>query len=149
MPVVTLGAEHESPIHRRPLRLLDGDGIAVIDGGIAGGIDLHLPPLPRTLSTVDPDQNAPRLNLCDRGQHPVAHTKIAIVLAEEQTVAGGKTAQPFGRAIFETGEKTAARDAGRPDGRGQSLIEHHPDEGLAITALLKRAAAKRKRGYAI
>jgi predicted DNA-binding WGR domain protein len=29
------------------------------------------------------------------------------------------------------------------------LIEQHPDEGLAISALLKLAAAKRKRGYAI
>lgn len=38
---------------------------------------------------------------------------------------------------------------GRIGSRGQSMVERHPDEGLAISALLKLAAAKRKRGYAI
>ena len=31
--------------------------------------------------------------------------------------------------------------------RGQELIERHEDEGLAISALMRRAQAKRKRGY--
>ena len=47
------------------------------------------------------------------------------------------------------GGASLIREWGRIGSRGQSLIEHHSDEGLAISALLKRAATKRKRGYAI
>ena len=47
------------------------------------------------------------------------------------------------------GGASLIREWGRIGSRGQSLIEHHSDEGLAITALLKRAATKRKRGYTI
>ena len=116
MPVETLGAKHEGPVYGRALRLVDGDGIAVIEGGIAGRIDLHLATATGTLGTVDPDQNAPRFNLRDCGQHPVAHTKVAVVLAEEQPVAGCKTAPPFGRVIVQTGEDITTRDAGSTDG---------------------------------
>jgi predicted DNA-binding WGR domain protein len=47
------------------------------------------------------------------------------------------------------GGASLIREWGRIGSRGQTLIEQHPDEGLAISALLKLAAAKRKRGYAI
>lgn len=47
------------------------------------------------------------------------------------------------------GGASLIREWGRIGSRGQSMIEQHPDEGLAISALLKLAAAKRKRGYAI
>ena len=47
------------------------------------------------------------------------------------------------------GGASLVREWGRIGSRGQALIEQHPDEGLAISALLKRAAAKRKRGYSI
>lgn len=40
------------------------------------------------------------------------------------------------------------REWGRIGYRGQVLIETHDDEGKAITALMKLAAIKRKRGYA-
>ena len=40
------------------------------------------------------------------------------------------------------------REWGRIGFRGQMLIEQHDDEGKAITALMKLAAVKRKRGYA-
>ena len=33
--------------------------------------------------------------------------------------------------------------------RGQVLIETHDDEGKAITALMKLASVKRKRGYGV
>ena len=46
------------------------------------------------------------------------------------------------------GGASLVREWGRIGSRGQSLIEQHTDEGLAISALLKLAAAKRKRGYA-
>ena len=41
------------------------------------------------------------------------------------------------------------REWGRIGYRGQVMIETHDDEGKAITALLKLAAVKRKRGYAL
>ena len=31
--------------------------------------------------------------------------------------------------------------------RGQMMVETHPDEGKAITALMKLAAVKKRRGY--
>lgn len=41
------------------------------------------------------------------------------------------------------------REWGRIGYRGKVLIELHDDEGKAITALMKLAAIKGKRGYAI
>jgi len=39
------------------------------------------------------------------------------------------------------------REWGRIGFRGQMLIEQHPDEGHAVTALMKLAATKKRRGY--
>lgn len=39
------------------------------------------------------------------------------------------------------------REWGRIGFRGQMLIEQHPDEGRAVTALMKLAANKTRRGY--
>lgn len=39
------------------------------------------------------------------------------------------------------------REWGRIGFRGQMLIEQHPDEGRAVTALMKLAATKTRRGY--
>ena len=36
---------------------------------------------------------------------------------------------------------------GRIGSRGQEMIERHDDEGMAISALMKLAQMKRKRGY--
>ena len=36
---------------------------------------------------------------------------------------------------------------GRIGFRGQMMVETHPDEGNAITALMKLAAVKKRRGY--
>ena len=41
------------------------------------------------------------------------------------------------------------REWGRIGYRGQVLIESHDDEGKAITALMKLAAIKRRRGYCL
>jgi len=41
------------------------------------------------------------------------------------------------------------REWGRIGYRGQVLIETHDDEGKAITALIKLAAIKRRRGYCL
>lgn len=41
------------------------------------------------------------------------------------------------------------REWGRIGYRGQVMIETHDNEGKAITALMKLAAVKRKRGYAL
>lgn len=41
------------------------------------------------------------------------------------------------------------REWGRIGYRGQVLIETHDDEGKAITALMKLAAVKRRRGYSL
>jgi predicted DNA-binding WGR domain protein len=41
------------------------------------------------------------------------------------------------------------REWGRIGYRGQVLIETHEDEGKAITALMKLAAIKRRRGYCL
>lgn len=41
------------------------------------------------------------------------------------------------------------RECGRIGYRGQVLIETHDDEGKAITALMKVAAEKRRRGYSL
>ena len=45
------------------------------------------------------------------------------------------------------GGASLVREWGRIGFRGQMLIEQHADEGRAVTALLKRAAEKRRRGY--
>lgn len=45
------------------------------------------------------------------------------------------------------GGTSLIREWGRIGFRGQMLIEQHTDEASAVTALLKRAAVKRLRGY--
>lgn len=45
------------------------------------------------------------------------------------------------------GGATLIREWGRIGLRGQMMIESHPDEGRAITALLKLTAVKKRRGY--
>lgn len=46
------------------------------------------------------------------------------------------------------GGASLIREWGRIGQRGQLLVESHPDEGQAITALLRLARAKQRRGYA-
>ena len=45
------------------------------------------------------------------------------------------------------GRASLVREWGRIGFRGQMMIEIHPDEGKAITALMKLAAVKKRRGY--
>ncbi|CUX79832.1 MULTISPECIES: WGR domain-containing protein [Rhodobacterales] len=45
------------------------------------------------------------------------------------------------------GGASLVREWGRIGARGQMMIEQHPDEGRAVTALMKLAAAKKRRGY--
>ena len=45
------------------------------------------------------------------------------------------------------GGATLVREWGRIGLRGQMMIKSHPDEGKAITALMKLAAVKKRRGY--
>ena len=45
------------------------------------------------------------------------------------------------------GGASLVREWGRIGSRGRIMIEHHTDEGRAITALMKLAAVKRRRGY--
>lgn len=47
------------------------------------------------------------------------------------------------------GGASLVREWGRIGFRGQRLIEQHPDEGRAVSALVKLAQAKRKRGYVL
>ena len=46
----------------------------------------------------------------------------------------------FGRARL-------VREWGRIGFRGQMMVETHPDEGKAVTAFMKLAEAKKRRGY--
>ncbi|MFC4670610.1 WGR domain-containing protein [Seohaeicola nanhaiensis] len=46
------------------------------------------------------------------------------------------------------GGASLVREWGRIGARGQMMIEQHPDEGRAVTALMKLAAIKKRRGYA-
>lgn len=45
------------------------------------------------------------------------------------------------------GGTSIIREWGRIGFRGQMMIEQYPDEGHAVTALMKLAAVKRRRGY--
>jgi predicted DNA-binding WGR domain protein len=45
------------------------------------------------------------------------------------------------------GGASLVREWGRIGLRGQMMVENHPDEGKAITALMKLAAVKKRRGY--
>jgi len=45
------------------------------------------------------------------------------------------------------GRASLVREWGRIGFRGQMMVETHPDEGKAITALMKLAGAKKRRGY--
>ncbi|WP_108130868.1 WGR domain-containing protein [Gemmobacter caeni] len=48
----------------------------------------------------------------------------------------------------QTNPKSRTLQGSRSIGtRGQTLIEHHPDEGQAINSLLKLARTKQNRGY--
>ena len=47
------------------------------------------------------------------------------------------------------GQASLVREWGRIESRGQMLIETHPDEGLALNALMKLARAKQRKGYAL
>ncbi|TQM94650.1 putative DNA-binding WGR domain protein [Roseinatronobacter monicus] len=46
------------------------------------------------------------------------------------------------------GGASLVREWGRIGYRGQMMIEPHADEGQAVTALMKLARAKQRRGYA-
>ncbi len=45
------------------------------------------------------------------------------------------------------GRASLVREWGRIGFRGQMMVETHPDEGKAFTALMKLAEAKKRRGY--
>ena len=45
------------------------------------------------------------------------------------------------------GGASLVREWGRIGARGQMMVESHPDEGEAITALIQLAAVKKRRGY--
>jgi predicted DNA-binding WGR domain protein len=45
------------------------------------------------------------------------------------------------------GRTSLVREWGRIGSRGQVMFENHVDDGRAISALMKLAAVKRKRGY--
>ncbi|WP_299845828.1 WGR domain-containing protein [uncultured Jannaschia sp.] len=45
------------------------------------------------------------------------------------------------------GGESLTREWGRIGSSGQTLIDHHADEGEAITSLLKIAKTKARRGY--
>lgn len=45
------------------------------------------------------------------------------------------------------GGASLMREWGRIGFRGQMMVETHPDEGEAITALMNLAAVKKRRGY--
>jgi len=45
------------------------------------------------------------------------------------------------------GGASLVREWGRIGARGQMMVENHPDEGEAITALIQLAAVKKRRGY--
>jgi len=45
------------------------------------------------------------------------------------------------------GGASLVREWGRIGFRGQVMMENHIDEGMAITALMKLAAVKQRRGY--
>jgi predicted DNA-binding WGR domain protein len=47
------------------------------------------------------------------------------------------------------GGASLVREWGRIGTRGRVLIEQHDDEGRAVTALVKLAATKRRRGYGL
>jgi predicted DNA-binding WGR domain protein len=47
------------------------------------------------------------------------------------------------------GRANLVREWGRIGFRGQMMVEAHPDEGMAITALIKLAAVKKRRGYEV
>lgn len=47
------------------------------------------------------------------------------------------------------GHATLTREWGRIGTRGLSLVEIYADEGAAISALMRRADIKRKRGYTV
>lgn len=47
------------------------------------------------------------------------------------------------------GRASLLREWGRIGTRGQSLVETHDDEGRAINALMRLAAQKQRRGYAL
>ena len=46
------------------------------------------------------------------------------------------------------GGASLVREWGRIGARGQMMREQHPDEGRAVTALMKLARVKQRRGYA-
>ena len=47
------------------------------------------------------------------------------------------------------GQARLVREWGRIGTRGQMMVETHPDEGLAINALMKLARLKQRKGYAL
>ena len=47
------------------------------------------------------------------------------------------------------GSASLIREWGRIGSPGKVRIDHHPDEGMAVTALMALATEKRRRGYAL
>ena len=74
--------QHNGPVHGGALRFVDGDGVAVIDGGI--GVGLDRPPL----AVVEHHAKPPGSRFLDAPKRAVLDAQLAVVFQEHDAVSG-------------------------------------------------------------
>ncbi len=82
--------------------------------------------------------------------HTVAQLEVFPTYLQMRRVDPALNMRRFYRLSVQSdlfGGATLVREWGRIGFRGQMMVEQHPDEGRAVTALMKLAAVKRRRGY--
>ena len=122
---------HRCELHQR------GDGFAFI----RVRLDHHLPP------ETDP---APLAHKAGTTEEIALHAQPIEATHVARRIDPARNMRRFYRLSVQRdlfGRASLVREWGRIGFRGQMMVETHPDEGKAITALMKLAAVKKRRGY--
>ncbi len=115
VPVHRAGGEHIGAVHRRPLGLVNGGGVAVVHRRVVGHGNRYGPPLAWSLGGIQPHTKAAVLGLLHGRQHPVLHAQLAVVLAEQQPVTRRKGALALGRPVNPLVRQLAPLASNGPD----------------------------------
>jgi hypothetical protein len=102
--------QHKGPVHGGALRLVDGNGVAVIDGGIGVGLDRS------PLAIVENYVKAPGRRFLNAPKRAVLDAQLTVVFQEHNPVTGREL--PLALPGLKSGRvaKLARRCPGPPDG---------------------------------
>ena len=127
VPVHRLRCQHKGPVDRRPLRLVDRGGVAVVEGLVGLRRDRDRAQGLRPRFAVEPNLYGVRLDRLNRSQHPVLHSELPVVLEEDDTVARREQARSIGGLETNFAGRLAAGECARILKRGANGVVDRPD----------------------